>query len=123
MASFFDNHYISIFNHYKKAFGKKSINIALLYISALEISIVLVLAAFFMAFATQMKMQIMSSTKFWILFSLIALFIISKNWMRYNGKKRTILNAKSKHNTTSIYLLWLMPVGCFAMAFILLQVV
>ncbi|WP_179352862.1 hypothetical protein [Winogradskyella vidalii] len=118
-----DNIYITLFNHYKKAFGRKSINIALLYISVLEISIVFVLAAFFMAFAKQMKMQMMSSTKFWVLFTLVALFIVSKNWMRYNGKKRTILNAKSKPNETSIYLLWLIPIGCFAMAFILLQVV
>ncbi|GAA4242029.1 MULTISPECIES: hypothetical protein [Winogradskyella] len=117
-----DTIYISIFNHYKKALGKKSINIALLYICTLELSIALALGAFFIAFASQMKMLVMSSTKFWVLFSLIALFIISKNWMRYNGKKRTILNAKSKRSDTSIYLLWLLPLGCFAIAFILLQV-
>jgi hypothetical protein len=117
-----DNYYITIFNHYKKVFGKKSITIALLYINALEISIALALGAFFMAFASQMKMSVMSSSKFWVLFTLIALFIISKNWMRYNGKKRTILNAKSKRIDTSISLLWLIPIGCFTMAFILLQV-
>ncbi|RED44583.1 hypothetical protein DFQ10_103270 [Winogradskyella eximia] len=117
-----DNYYITIFNHYKKVFGKKSITIALLYINALEISIALALGAFFMAFASQMKISVMSSSKFWVLFTLIALFIISKNWMRYNGKKRTILNAKSKRIDTSISLLWLIPIGCLTMAFILLQV-
>lgn len=117
-----DTLYISIFSHYKKTLGKKSINIALLYISALEVSIVLVIAAFLMAFASQMNMQVMSSSKFWVLFSIVALFIISKNWMRYNGKKRMILNAKSKRSDTSIYLLWLFPLGCFAIAFILRQV-
>ncbi|WP_179021294.1 hypothetical protein [Winogradskyella forsetii] len=117
-----DNFYISIFNHYKKALGKKSIKIALLYINALEIAIVLALAAFFMAFAKQMKIQVMSSTKFWVLLSLIALFIMAKNWMRYNGKKRTILNAKLKYKQSSIFLLWLLPIGCLSLAFILLQV-
>jgi hypothetical protein len=116
-----DTYYITIFNHYKKAFGKKSITIALLYISALEASITLALGAFFMAFAKQMKTSVMSSTKFWILFTLISLFIISKNWMRYNGKKRNILNAKLKRNNTSIYLIWILPVGCFAIALIMLQ--
>lgn len=117
-----DRYYITVFNHYKKTLGKRSLTIALLYINALELSITIALAAFFMAFASQMKMQVMSSTKFWVLFTLIALFIVSKNWMRYNGKKRTILNAKSKRNNTSIYLLWLLPIGCFAIAFIMLQV-
>ena len=116
-----DTFYISIFNHYKKTLGKRSIIIALLYVNLLELSITLALAAFFMAFASQMKMLVMSSTKFWVLLTLVALFIVFKNWMRYNGKKRNILNAKSKGKQTSIYLLWLLPLGCFAIAFILLQ--
>jgi len=117
-----DHFYINVFNHYKKTLGKRSLKIALLYINFLELSIILVLIAFFMAFATQMKLQVMSATKFWVLFSLVSLFVIFKNWMRYNGKKRIILNAKSKRNDTSIYILWLLPIGCFAIAFILLQV-
>ncbi|SDG83158.1 hypothetical protein SAMN04489796_101704 [Winogradskyella thalassocola] len=122
MASFFDNYYISIFNHYKKKLGKRSLNIALFYITFLELSVILVLAAFLKAFASQMKMSLISSTKFWVIYGLIVLFIIFKNWMRYNGKKRNILNAKFKRNDTSIYLLWLLPIGCFAVALILLQV-
>ena len=122
MASFFDNYYILIFNHYKKNLGKQSLNIALFYITFLELSVLFVLSAFLMAFASQMNMQVMSSTKFWVLFSLLTVFIISKNWMRYNGKKRMILNAKFKRIDTSIYLLWLFPLGCFAIASILLQV-
>ncbi|WP_296385888.1 hypothetical protein [Winogradskyella sp.] len=118
-----DTYYISIFNHYKKSLGKKSLKLALLYINFLELSIVLVLGAFFMAFANQMKMLVMSTTKFWVLYLLVALFIIFKNWMRYNGKKRNILNAKLKGKTTSIYLLWVLPFGCLMIGYILLQVV
>jgi len=118
-----DIYYISVFNYYKKRLGKKSLKLALLYINFLELSIVLALGAFFMAFASQMKLIIMSSTKFWILFALIALFIVFKNWMRYNGKKRNVLNAKLKANRISIYLLWLLPFGSLILAFILLQVV
>jgi len=117
-----DRYYITVFNHYKKAFGRRSLTIALFYINFLELSFTFVLAAFFMAFAKQMKIQVMSSTKFWVLLSLIALFIMAKNWMRYNGKKRTILNAKLKYKQTSILLLWLLPLGCCALALILLQV-
>lgn len=117
-----DNYYIQIFNYYKKKLGKRSLKIALFYITFLELSIIIALLAFLMAFASQMKMSVMSSSKFWVLYTLIALFIIFKNWMRYNGKKRNILNAKLKRNDTSIYLLWILPVGCFAIAFILLQI-
>lgn len=82
-----DTYYISIFNHYKKTLGKRSLNIALVYISLVELSIILALLAFFMAFAGQLKISVMSDTKFWVLYGVIAAFIFFKNWMRYNGKK------------------------------------
>ncbi len=122
LNSMLDQSYITIFNHYKKSLGKRSLTVALLYINLLELSIILSLLAFFKAFASQMKMSVMSNTKFWVLYSLIVLFVLFKNWMRYNGKKRIILNAKSKPKHTSIYLLWILPIGCFTFAFILLQV-
>ena len=116
-----DRFYISIFNHYKKRLGKRSIKLALVYINLLELSVVLVLAAFFKAFASQMKMVVMSATKFWVLYVLIAAVVIFKNWMRYNGKKRTILNAKLKTKGTSLFILWLLPIASILMAVILLQ--
>lgn len=116
-----DGLYITIFNHYKKTLGKRSLGIALLYINFLELSIILALAAFFLAFARQMKMSVMSSSKFWVLYSLIVIFVVFKNWVRYNGKKRNILNAKQKRKQNSIYALWLLPIGCIAIALILIQ--
>jgi hypothetical protein len=118
-----DTFYISIFNYYKKTLKKKSLGLALFYINFLELSITLALAAFFLAFANQMKMSVLSATKFWVLFTLVTAFVIFKNWMRYNGKKRTILNAKLKGKKTSIYLLWILPFGCLILGIILLQVV
>ncbi|MAB48544.1 MAG: hypothetical protein CMC05_07925 [Flavobacteriaceae bacterium] len=117
-----DNYYIALLNYYKKRLGKRSLTIALFYINVLELSILMSLGTFFMAFATQMKINSISSNKFWILFSLASLFIMFKNWMRYNGKKRNILNAKSRSKTPSIYLLWLLPIGCIVLAFVFLQV-
>lgn len=122
MGSLFDEFYITIFNHYKKALGKRSIKVALLYINLLKLSIAFALAAFFLAFAKQMKMQIMSDTKFWVLMTLLSFLIVFMNWLRYNGKKRTILNAKSKRSSLSIYLLWIIPLGCIAISVILFQV-
>lgn len=117
-----DNYYISILNHYKKRLGKRSLTIALLYINILELSILLALGAFFRAFTLQMKITSISSTKFWILFGLVSVFIMFKNWMRYNGKKRNILNAKHRSKTPSFYLLWLLPIGFITLALVFLQV-
>ena len=117
-----DTFYITIFNYYKKRIGKKSLNVALIYICFLELAITLAIGAFFMAFSSQMKLDVMSWQKFWVLFSLVSGFIIFKNWMRYNGKKRNVLNGKLKNQRTSIYLLWFLPLGCTLLAFILLQV-
>lgn len=117
-----DTFYISVLNHYKKRLGKRSLKLAQVYINFLEISLVLALGAFALAFASKMKISVMSSTKFWVLFSLIAVFIMFKNWMRYNGKKRNILNAKVKSKPIPIYILWLLPLGSLTLGLILLQV-
>ena len=116
-----DNFYIAVFNYYKQSLGKISLKIALFYINLFELSLYLACSAFFLAFANQMNIPIMSMTKFWLLFSLISCFIIFKNWLRYNGKKRNVLKAKvrGKH---SMFLLWLLPIGCLAIAIILFQV-
>ncbi len=116
-----DNYYISIFNYYKGFLGKRSLKLALFYINFLELSLILALGAFFIAFARQMKITTMSTVKFWVLFGLVSIFVIFKNWMRYNGKKRNVLNAKTKSKPTSIYLLWFLPFGCLIIALILLQ--
>jgi len=116
-----DNFYISVFNFYKARLGKRTNRIALFYINFLEVSIYFLLGSFFLAFASQMNIIRIVISKFWILFGLISAFIIFKNWMRYNGKKRNILKAKVK-TKQSIYLLWLLPIGCLILALILLQV-
>jgi len=117
-----DHFYISVFNYYKKAYGRRSLKIALLYINLLELAVLLALMAFFMAFASQMRLITLSTGKFWTIYSLISVVVVFKNWMRYNGKRRNVLNAKLKAKTTSIFLLWMLPFGCILLAIALLQV-
>ncbi|OZV70982.1 hypothetical protein [Winogradskyella aurantia] len=117
-----DAFYIAIYSYYNKTLGKKSLNIAALYINLLSGSILLVLAAFLMGFARQMNLPMMSDTKFWVLFSLVTLMVTFRNWLYYNGKKRHILKAKTKGKPTSIYLLWLLPFGCMLVGISLLQI-
>ncbi len=117
-----DNYYISILRHYKERLGRRSLSLALFYINLLELSLLLLLGTFFMAFARQMKLITMSSFKFWTLFLLVSIFVLFKNWMRFNGKKRNVLNAKFKSKPMSIYLIWTLPFACLIVAFVLYQV-
>ncbi|MCA0131129.1 hypothetical protein [Winogradskyella alexanderae] len=117
-----DNFYIAILKYYKTGFRRKSLTIALFYINFLELAILLLLGTFFLAFAKQMKLATMSSTKFWWLFILVSVFVVFKNWMRYNGKKRNVLGVKTKGKLMSIYLLWILPFASLILAFILYQV-
>jgi H+/Cl- antiporter ClcA len=117
-----DNYYISILKYYKGKLGRRSLNLALFYINFLELSVLLLLGTFFMAFARQMKLMTMSSYKFWTLFLIVGVFVIFKNWMRFNGKKRNVLNAKFKSKPMSIYLIWTLPFASLLLAFVLYQV-
>lgn len=117
-----DQFYISVLNFYKGHLGRKSLPIALIYINLLELSIILLLSSFFLAFAKQIKLTTLSTTKFWTIFVLISVFIVFKNWMRFNGKRRNVLKAKIKAKSTSIYLLWSLPFACLALTYILFQV-
>ena len=115
-----DQFYISFLNTSKKRFGKAALNFSLFYISILEICIVLMLGSFFGAFGSQLHMPLMSSLKTWTLFSLISIFIIVKNWLRYTGKRRLILTAKSSRKH-SLFILIILPILCLAMALLFYQ--
>jgi len=120
--SVFDQFVISVFNYYKAKFKRKANAIAIFYISLLQSSILLLLGVFFAAFFKQMHVETMSSSKAWTIFVLISVFIYFKNWMGYSGKKRNILNAKNtkrKSQQHSIWVLWLLPIGCIALAVLL----
>ena len=122
----FDQFVLSVFNHYKPVFKTKANIIAVVYISLLQSSILLLLGVFFAAFFQQMKVSTMSSDKAWILFGVSVIGIYFKNWINYSGKKRTLLNAKrtkQKHTNYNVWILWLIPLACISLAILLLQVV
>jgi hypothetical protein len=75
-----------------------------------------------MGFAKQMNLATMSDSKFWLLFSSVMLMVTFRNWLYYNGKKRHILKAKTKAKPTSIYFLWLLPLGGILIGISLLQI-
>ncbi len=124
--SIFDSLFFNVFKHYKDAKSKKANQIATAYISILQCALVLVLGVFFAGFFKQMNMETMSQDKAWILFIMVSIFIFFKNWMQYAGRKRKVLNAKmlkKKSANYSIYLLWLLPIACILLAFIIWQAV
>lgn len=116
--------YFDVFNAYKERYKQKSKTIALVYISFLEISLLLVLGVFFSVFFRQMNVNTMSSEKAWTLFTIASIIIYIKNWLQYSGKKRNIMRAKAsktKAQPYNIWLLWLLPIAFLGLAFVLLQ--
>ena len=92
--NFFNQLYLTVFNHFKARYKQKANTIALFYVSILQIALLLLGGIFFTKFLEQMKVVVMSSTNSVVLFCMIALFIHFKNWMNYSGRKRRVLNAK-----------------------------
>ena len=120
----FDHFVFNIFQHYKSKYKQRSNTIAILYITFLQSSLVLLLGVFFSIFFNQMHVNTIPSTKAWMLFVIMIAVLYFKNWMFYSGKKRRVLNAKStkkKAQNFSIRILWLLPFGCIALSILLLQ--
>lgn len=121
----FDSLFFNVFNHYKIKYKKRSITFSVLYITILQLSILLVLGVFFATFFSQMNVDTLSSEKAWALFIITSVIIYFKNWIQYSGRKRSILNAKlskSKSKLYNIWLLWLLPISLIALSIVLMQV-
>ena len=116
--------FYAAFQHFKTIYGKNANTMAITYISLTECCVLLVLGMFFSVFLSKMNVNLPSSTDLWLLFFAACFFIFIKNWVQYSGKKRKILNTKSKHskhNTYSLFALILLPVGSLILAAILYQ--
>lgn len=120
----FDHLFFNSFNHYKKGANKSKANkIAILYITLVQSSLLLVLGVFFAEFFNQMHVATMTATKAWILFAIVCLILYFTNWMQYSGKKRKIMNANQKRKTAyGIFTLWLIPVIAVFLALLFLKV-
>ena len=94
---------------------------ALYYICLIEIAFYGLLATFFAAFANQMNLGNVSPSKAITLSILVGLFISLKNWMRYNGKRRNVLNAKSKKQKLPLWKLIVLPLVCVVLTIVFFQ--
>jgi len=123
--SIFDEFYFTFFQHFKPNLKSRANTVALIYISVLQSSILLLLGVFFAAFFSQMHLDTMDSDKAWTLFVLVSVLIYLKNWLQFSGRKRTVIKAKLIKRKTkgyNIWLLFLLPICCVALSLILLQV-
>ncbi|WP_323787314.1 hypothetical protein [Psychroserpens sp.] len=119
----FDTIFFSVFNHFKATHKQKANTIAIVYLSLLQIALVLVLGVFFSIFLEQMHVTMFSASKGWTLFIMTSVFIYFRNWITYSGRKRKVLNAKTnkKQTTYSIWLLWFLLLGTITLAIVLLN--
>ena len=90
----FDQFFFAIFSAFKPKFKQKANSIALIYISLLQIALLFVVGVFFVTFLSKMHVKTMSISNMWTLFIIFSIVLHLKNWMKYNGKSRKVLNAK-----------------------------
>ncbi|MGJ8591632.1 MAG: hypothetical protein ACSHXF_03745 [Aquaticitalea sp.] len=123
--NYIDTSFFTVFNHYKAKHKKKANDIALIYVLLLQASVIMLFGAFIMLFLDQMHVGILSSSKSILLFVLILFVLLFRNWIYYTGKNRKVLNTnKSKARSdkaSGIYVIWLIPVVCFALSIVILQ--
>lgn len=119
----FDQFFFAIFSAFKPKFKQKANSIALLYISLLQIALLFVVGVFFVTFLNKMHVKTMSTSNMWTLFVIFSIVLHLKNWMKYNGKSRKVLNAKfnKSKNTYSVSILLLLPVICTILGIIILK--
>jgi len=119
----FDQFFFAIFSAFKPKLKQKANSIALLYVSTLQIALLFVIGVFFTTFLNKMHVKTMSTSNMWTLFTIFSIIIHLKNWMKYNGKSRKVLNAKfnKSKNTYSISILLLLPVICIILGVIMLK--
>jgi hypothetical protein len=121
----FDSLFFNVFQYYKSTYKTKANDIALLYILMLQASILLLLGTFLMLFFNGMNVDILSGSKAWILYVIIVIALLFRNWIYYTGKKRKVLNTKLNKSTASkssnIWILWMIPLACFILAILLMQ--
>lgn len=119
----FDQLFFNSFNYYKHGtFRRKANAIAILYITIVQASFLLVLGVFFAEFFHKMHVATMSATKAWVLFVLTCLVLYFINWIQYSGKKRKIMNANQKKKSNyGIFTLWLIPGVAIFLALIFMR--
>ena len=120
----FDSIFFSLFRYYKPKYKTKANDIALVYILILQASILLLLGSFFMLFFDQMNVSVISNSKACILYILLLVVLLFRNWIYYTGKKRRVLNTvnnKTYNGDINIVLIWLIPIVCFIFSALLIQ--
>lgn len=90
----FDQLYISVFRQLKNHKSRRAATYACYYVSILQIGLFLTLGVFLIKFCKQMNINFLSPGNAWLVFTILAVFLLFKNWMYYNGKKRSILFSK-----------------------------
>ena len=119
----FDSIYIQVYNQTRERSKKRSKQIAGSYPSVLQVAVLFAVGSFFYVFLNQTNVYI-SSEKAWLMFVVISIFLLFKNWMKYNAKMRSTLNAKynsKKHTKFQPWVLIGLPFVCLALGILILQ--
>ena len=120
----FDSLFFNVFNHYKTSYKSKANDIALCYIIFLQASFLLLFGTFLMLFFGGMNVDILSNSKAWVVYIMIVIALLFRNWIYYTGKKRKVLNTTQNkgmnRKSTSVWVLWMIPFACLLLSIIVM---
>lgn len=120
----FDTLYFSLQKNYKPKYRQKANLLALWYVSFLQYGLLLLIGVLIAHFLKGMRTAGLDEVKAWLLYSMVCIFIAFKNWMGYSGRKRKVMIAKGRKKSTGDYntwMLWMLLIGVFALALLLLM--
>ena len=117
----FDQLYISVFRQLKNHRLKCAAIYACYYVSIFQIGLCLTLGVFLMKFCKQMNINFLNPGNAWFVFTFLAVFLIFKNWMYYNGKKRSVLFSmlSTKHKLYTLAGLIFIQSAVYLLAFVI----
>ncbi|MFD0861982.1 hypothetical protein ACFQ1M_07170 [Sungkyunkwania multivorans] len=126
--NFFDQLFYKVLRYYqeraRKGHFKKAISKAVLYISFLQISTLLLVGLILVKLIGRSYAFSMTETNGWTLFILSSIGIYFYNTLHYNGRKRMKIKSEmigGHKKTTQIWIYWVVPFAMQALIIIFLQ--
>ena len=121
----FDQLYISVFKQLKNHKLKYAANYACYYVSIFQIGLCLALGVFLIKFCKQMNINFLNPVNAWFVFIFLAVFLLFKNWIYYNGKKRSVLFSKlpTKHKLYTLAGLIFFQSAVYLLAYVISKAV
>jgi len=121
----FNHIFISVLNHLSQKLKKqKAIRYSILYITILQLSLIIFLSIVSIKFFLQFNITLFNTSNLWGILILTTIIVYFRNWMFYTGKKINSIKSKLKPSNSgiNIYALYAIPFILIISSFLLKNV-